>query len=216
MAGNNLEIALSSDIADKPSPSNDSNAKPENLPRAIPCGWIYDIFHTCSGEIYCWLGINHSNWVRLCTLSLALVFCCLFLRVVGLAPPLIMLANIFWGDITLADYWVSEKLDDMRGYSAGEKLLARSGEHIEARLWFTAGWPKIPLGGELWAGHGQFSRPVSTVRKKFQTKFSDVRCTSWYSVCQRIQVAIPNGMRHYSLSLRKLGSPGCTMWSSLK
>lgn len=29
-----------------------------------------------------------------------------------------------------------------------------------------AGWPIIPLGGELWASHGQFSRPVSTIRKK--------------------------------------------------
>lgn len=77
-----------------------------------------------------------------------------------------MLANVFRADITLADYWVSEKYDGMRGYWDGEKLLTRGGEHVEAPAWFTTGWPKIPLDGELWVGRGQFFRAVSTVRKK--------------------------------------------------
>lgn len=117
-------------------------------------------------KIPCWSGINLSNWVRLCTLSLALVFCGPPLQAAELMPPPVMLANVFRGDITLADYWVSEKFDGMRGYWNGEKLLTRNGEHIEAPAWFTAGWPKIPLDGELWVGHGQFSRAVSTLRKK--------------------------------------------------
>lgn len=117
-------------------------------------------------KIHCWSGVNLSNWVRLCILSLTLVFCCLPIRATELALPPIMLANVFRGDVTLADYWVSEKFDGMRGYWDGEKLSTRSGEHIEAPVWFTAGWPKIPLDGELWVGRGQFSRAVSTVRKK--------------------------------------------------
>ena len=115
-------------------------------------------------KIHCWSGVNLSNWVRLCILSLTLVFCCLPIRATELALPPIMLANVFRGDVTLADYWVSEKFDGMRGYWDGEKLSTRSGEHIEAPVWFTAGWPKIPLDGELWVGRGQFSRAVSTVR----------------------------------------------------
>ncbi|MDP1679254.1 MAG: DNA ligase, partial [Candidatus Nitrotoga sp.] len=116
--------------------------------------------------IRCWSGINLPCLVRLCTLSLALVFCCPPIRAAELAPPPVMLANVFRGDITLADYWVSEKFDGMRGYWDGKKLLTRSGENVEAPVWFTAGWPKTPLNGELWVGHGQFSRAVSTVRKK--------------------------------------------------
>lgn len=117
-------------------------------------------------KIPCRSEINQPRWVRLCALSLALVFYCLPLRAAEFAPPPVMLANVFRDNITLTDYWVSEKFDGMRGYWDGEKLLTRNGEHIAAPIWFTAGWPKIPLDGELWVGRGQFSRAVSTVRKK--------------------------------------------------
>lgn len=81
------------------------------------------------------------------------------------APPL-MLANIYHPGIALADYWVSEKLDGVRAYWDGEQLLTRGGQQINAPHWFTAGWPKVALDGELWAGRGQFSHAVSTVRRE--------------------------------------------------
>jgi DNA ligase-1 len=81
------------------------------------------------------------------------------------APPL-MLAKNYQPGISLSDHWVSEKYDGVRGYWDGEKLLTRGGERIAAPAWFTAGWPKTPLDGELWAGRGQFARAVSTVRQQ--------------------------------------------------
>lgn len=81
-------------------------------------------------------------------------------------PPPAMLANIYRSDTPLADYLVSEKLDGVRGYWDGAKLLTRGGERIEAPAWFTAGWPDFPLDGELWVGRGQFSAAVSIVRQK--------------------------------------------------
>jgi len=113
-----------------------------------------------------WSGIKLPCWMQLCTLSLALAFFCLPVRAAELAPPHVMLANVLRGEVALTDYWVSEKFDGMRGYWDGVKLLTRSGKHIETPEWFTAGWPNIPLDGELWVGHGQFSRAISTVRKK--------------------------------------------------
>lgn len=80
-------------------------------------------------------------------------------------PPPLMLANHFHADIRLADYWVSEKFDGVRGYWDGERLLTRGGELIQAPQWFTSGWPKLPLDGELWAGRGRFSRAVSIIRQ---------------------------------------------------
>ena len=77
-----------------------------------------------------------------------------------------MLANVYHPGVNLADYWVSEKYDGVRGYWDGEKLLTRGGERVNAPDWFTAGWPKTPLDGELWAGHGQFGKAVSTVRQQ--------------------------------------------------
>ena len=80
--------------------------------------------------------------------------------------PQLMLPNSYHADVALQDYWVSEKYDGVRGYWDGEKLLTRAGHAINAPAWFTAGWPKTPLDGELWAGRGLFSTAVSTVRQQ--------------------------------------------------
>ena len=82
------------------------------------------------------------------------------------AAPALMLAKVYHPGIDLADYWVSEKYDGVRGYWDGRQLFTRSGERVQAPAWFTAGWPTTPLDGELWAGHGQFGRVSSTVRQQ--------------------------------------------------
>lgn len=81
------------------------------------------------------------------------------------SSPSLMLANVYRPSIALRDYWVSEKYDGVRAYWTGSALRTRGGETIAAPGWFTAGWPTTPLDGELWAGRGQFSRAVSTVRQ---------------------------------------------------
>lgn len=75
-----------------------------------------------------------------------------------------MLANVYRPSLDLDAYWVSEKYDGVRGYWNGQQLLTRGGEAIAAPAWFTQGWPSVPMDGELWAGRGQFSRAVSTVK----------------------------------------------------
>jgi DNA ligase-1 len=82
------------------------------------------------------------------------------------APPALILANVYRTGLSLADYWVSEKYDGVRGYWDGKQLLTRGGEVVAAPAWFTAGWPALPMDGELWAGHGAFSQAVSTVRQQ--------------------------------------------------
>ena len=82
------------------------------------------------------------------------------------AKPALMLANIYHPGVGLADYWVSEKYDGVRGFWDGQKLLTRGGQTINAPGWFTANWPATPMDGELWAGRGQFQKAVSTVRQQ--------------------------------------------------
>ena len=82
------------------------------------------------------------------------------------ASPPLMLANIYRPGIVLADYWVSEKYDGVRGYWDGQQLWTRGGERVAAPAWFTAGWPQIAMDGELWAGRGQFGKALSTVRQQ--------------------------------------------------
>ena len=81
------------------------------------------------------------------------------------APPSLMLANVYRPGVALADYWVSEKYDGVRGYWDGQRLRTRGGEPITPPAWFTAGWPDTALDGELWAGRGRFAQAQSTVRQ---------------------------------------------------
>lgn len=81
------------------------------------------------------------------------------------APPL-MLAKTYDGRSDPTGFWVSEKYDGVRGYWDGQRLLTRAGNPIAAPVWFTAGWPATAMEGELWAGRGQFSQAVSTVRQQ--------------------------------------------------
>ncbi len=79
------------------------------------------------------------------------------------APPALMLARIWHPGVVLADYWVSEKYDGVRGWWDGSRLLTRGGRVVAAPDWFTAGWPPVPLDGELWAGRGRFEAAQSAV-----------------------------------------------------
>lgn len=81
------------------------------------------------------------------------------------SPPLI-LAEIYREDVNPADYWVSEKLDGVRAYWDGSRLLFRSGQVIQAPDWFTRELPRTALDGELWMGRGQFEKLSATVRRQ--------------------------------------------------
>ena len=80
--------------------------------------------------------------------------------------PALLLANVYRPGMRLADYWVSEKYDGVRGYWDGHTLRTRGGETVTAPAWFTAGWPNTSMDGELWAGRGRFSHAQSTVRQQ--------------------------------------------------
>jgi len=80
-------------------------------------------------------------------------------------PPALMLAERYETGVDLDAYWVSEKLDGVRGYWSGTELLTRGGYRIEAPPWFTQGWPLQPLDGELWMGRARFAELSGTVRR---------------------------------------------------
>ena len=80
--------------------------------------------------------------------------------------PALLLANLYRPGMRLADYWVSEKYDGVRGYWDGHTLRTRGGETVTVPAWFTVGWPDTPMDGELWAGRGRFSHAQSTVRQQ--------------------------------------------------
>ncbi|PKG85384.1 DNA ligase [Colwellia sp. 75C3] len=77
-------------------------------------------------------------------------------------------------------YYVSEKLDGVRGYWDGEKLLTRQGNLINSPSWFTQYWPKLPIDGELWLDRGKFQALQSCVSKHSAEEDKTISC--WKNV----------------------------------
>ncbi|WP_245756478.1 DNA ligase [Amphritea atlantica] len=78
--------------------------------------------------------------------------------------PKLQLATIYQSGSDISAYWVSEKLDGVRGYWDGKQLLTRQGYPVSAPQWFIADLPQQPLDGELWIGRGQFDAVSALVR----------------------------------------------------
>jgi len=88
------------------------------------------------------------------------------------AKPKLQLARNYRKDIKIAHYWVSEKLDGVRGYWNGQNLFTRSGNALSPPHWFTKDWPDTVMDGELWSARGEFEQISACVR----TTNSDGKC----------------------------------------
>ena len=81
------------------------------------------------------------------------------------APPALLLANVYAGQVDPTAYLVSEKYDGVRAIWDGSALRFRSGRPVPAPAWFIACLPKQPLDGELWLGRGRFDALSGLVRR---------------------------------------------------
>ena len=106
-------------------------------------------------------------------LALLLCICCQYNLAVHSFPnnkPEIQHSKVYQkqknNNIDISHYYVSEKLDGMRGYWNGKQLLTRQGNIINSPIWFTHGWPDTPMDGELWISRDNFQSLISCVRKK--------------------------------------------------
>ena len=60
---------------------------------------------------------------------------------------------------------MSEKLDGIRGYWTGKKLISRSGKAFAVPKWFIKDFPPFEIDGELWIRRGDFEHISSIVNK---------------------------------------------------
>lgn len=84
--------------------------------------------------------------------------------------PNLLLAERWENDLDLTGWWMSEKLDGVRGWWDGVRFLSRQGNEYRAPDWFTAQLPHVPLDGELWLDRRTFQRTVSIVRRYDQSE----------------------------------------------
>jgi DNA ligase-1 len=80
-------------------------------------------------------------------------------------PELFLLKN--YTSKSRVDGWVmSEKLDGVRAYWDGEKLISRNGKIFAVPKFFSDKFPSHELDGELWSQRGEFSHIASIVNRK--------------------------------------------------
>src|SRR4051812_5175371 len=71
---------------------------------------------------------------------------------------------------------VSEKMDGIRAYWDGSKLLSRHGKEIVVPEEFLHGLPSdVTLDGELWMGRGTFEKLISTLNSNQQGDWSNIK-----------------------------------------
>lgn len=79
-------------------------------------------------------------------------------------PQLLLLKT--YKNQNISGWVMSEKLDGIRAYWSGTKLLSRSGKEINAPAWFTKEYPPFEIDGELWSKRADFENISSIVRDK--------------------------------------------------
>lgn len=78
----------------------------------------------------------------------------------------IMLPQIYKESIDVSNWLVSEKLDGIRGYWDGKRLLSKNSVPLYPPAAFTDSFPPFALEGEIWGGRGTFEKTVSIAKKQ--------------------------------------------------
>ena len=81
------------------------------------------------------------------------------------APPQLLLLTSYQPKMDIGGWYMSEKLDGVRAYWDGKKLLSRQGNLFAAHNWFIEKLPPFELDGELWIARGRFEETLSIVSR---------------------------------------------------
>ncbi|NOQ29759.1 MAG: DNA ligase [Helicobacteraceae bacterium] len=80
--------------------------------------------------------------------------------------PELLLLKKYSDDINVTGWVMSEKLDGVRAFWDGKKLISRSGKVFNPPKFFTENFPPFKLDGELWSKRENFEEVVSIVNRK--------------------------------------------------
>lgn len=89
------------------------------------------------------------------------------------AAPNLLLAKEYKGQ-NIQGWAMSEKLDGVRAYWDGKRLISRQGHHFSPPADFTHNFPTFAMDGELYSQRGQFEHISATVRSSNST-WTDIK-----------------------------------------
>lgn len=104
-----------------------------------------------------------GSWLKR-SLPLLLVF--LVAAAPGAEALDIMLPLVYEEGIAVSDWLMSEKLDGVRGYWDGRRLLSKNGAPFDPPRAFTHNFPDFAIEGEIWGGRNTFAKTIGIVKKQ--------------------------------------------------
>jgi len=104
--------------------------------------------------------------MRMDSLLVLVLLACglLFTSAVQAHEPMLPLVDDGKNDV--GGWWMSEKLDGVRGYWNGHNLYSKHGVPLHPPRAFVADLPPFPLEGELWGGRGTFETTAGITRRE--------------------------------------------------
>ena len=93
---------------------------------------------------------------------LSIICFCFAVKAVALD---LMLPEVYEEDININGWLMSEKLDGIRGYWDGEKLLSKNGIPLNPPAAFIRNFPDFAVEGEIWGGRNSYEKSLSIVLK---------------------------------------------------
>jgi len=85
------------------------------------------------------------------------------LGVQAMDPTALMRPHNYDPSLSVTGWWMSEKLDGVRGYWDGKQLWSKNGHLFHPPTEFIADLPPFAVEGELWIGRNSFEETVSIV-----------------------------------------------------
>jgi DNA ligase-1 len=78
----------------------------------------------------------------------------------------ILLPGVYKDNIDVSGWLMSEKLDGVRGYWDGKKLLSKNGIPFDPPAYFIKNFPDFAIEGEIWGGRNTFEKTSGIVRRQ--------------------------------------------------
>lgn len=104
--------------------------------------------------------------MKLLKLSIRLFFVILLSGIGSVHAFEPMLPQTYSAQKEISGWWMSEKLDGIRGFWDGRQLWSKNGLPFSPPPQFIAGLPPFPLEGELWGGRRTFEQTASIVLRQ--------------------------------------------------
>lgn len=98
-------------------------------------------------------------------------------------------------DDNVTGWFMSEKLDGIRGYWDGKQLLSKNGNPLNPPKWFIKNFPSFALDGELWSKRGEFEKIQSIV-------LTHIPSQKWKALSYNI-FEVPNAKGDFTNRLQK-------------